>query len=321
LSARERIRTVFTGSGDLIRLAYRDPEHVSERLTLYGSQRLGEPSLAWADQIRRARPDAPPAVVAEELRTQSARIARIDGAIAGTPFYLAVVPGYLSYLWQEGRMALRIAALYGRDPEAPRTSAEVLALRGVHPTVEAAEAALAAVRDRPAPEEVKERRGLSTWIRSVRMLLVFGGFISAPSEDKRRREGMSDWLRDAAGVAIGVTIWLVTWVFPLAFMIAMSWACESHARKLGRRAVALYDGEAATVQAAIEVARTRRDRGHDTRQLARGAALALSIAVPIGFVAYVDHVRNTVGVNWLGAIGALVALSLVGALAVVGARR
>src|SRR4051794_10284223 len=103
---RERVRTVFTGSRDLVRIAYRDPEHVSERITLYAAQRLGEPSRAWAEAARQARPDTPRAVLAEELRMQSANVARVDGAVAGTPFYLAVVPGYLSYLWQEARMAL-----------------------------------------------------------------------------------------------------------------------------------------------------------------------------------------------------------------------
>ncbi len=32
----------------LARIAYRDPEHVAERLTLFGSQHLGDPSLEWA---------------------------------------------------------------------------------------------------------------------------------------------------------------------------------------------------------------------------------------------------------------------------------
>ena len=60
---------------------------------------------------------------------------------------------------------------------------------------------------------------------------------------------------------------------------------------------------------------------------ARGATccvarlLALSIAVPIGFVAYADHVRQTTGINWLGALGALVAASLVIATTVFARRR
>ena len=53
----------------------------------------------------------------------------------------------------------------------------------------------------------------------------------------------------------------------------------------------------------------------------RGALLALSIAVPIGFIAYADHVRQTTGINWLGALGALVAASLVIATTVVARRR
>ena len=72
-------------------------------------------------------------MIAEELRTQTAQVARIDGAVSGTPFLIALIPGYLSYLREEGRMVLRTAALYGRDPRELETSAEVLVLRGVHP--------------------------------------------------------------------------------------------------------------------------------------------------------------------------------------------
>ena len=53
----------------------------------------------------------------------------------------------------------------------------------------------------------------------------------------------------------------------------------------------------------------------------RGAALFLSVAIPIGFVGYAQHIRHTVGFNWLGALGALVALSLVIATAVIASRK
>lgn len=316
---RGRIAATFSGSRELARLAYRDPEHLSERITLYAMQRLGEPSWTWADAVRRARPDVPVRTLADELRKQSAELARVDGAIAGTPFYLAVVPGYLGYLWQEGRMGLRTAALYDHDPRELRTAAEMLALRGVHSTVEAAEASLVAVRDRPLPDKPEARRPLRTWIRSVQMILVFGGFLAAPTS--QHPEGIRGWLRAAAELLLGAVIWAITWVLPVTFMIAMAWACESHARQLGLRALALYDGEAATSKEAIADARRHRDRGHDRRQVVRVAALALSVAIPIGFVAYVNHVRQTVGVNWLGALGALVAVAVVIATAVIGSRR
>ena len=172
-------RTLSNGRR-LARLAYRDPEHVAERLTLFGSQQVGDQALDWAKRVREEQPDSPRALIAEELRTETARVARVDGAIAGTPFLIALVPGYLAYLWQEGIMERRMAALYGHDPRELETSARVLALRGVHPTVDAARAALIEVRDASLPEKPTARRPLRVWVRSIYVLLVFGGFISAP---------------------------------------------------------------------------------------------------------------------------------------------
>ena len=141
-SGKGRVRRTLSGWRQLGRIAYRDPEHVAERLTLYSARNLGEPSLEWAQAAREARPDVPRAVIAEELRTQTAQVARIDGAVSGTPFLIALIPGYLSYLREEGRMVLRTAALYGRDPRELETSAEALVLRGAHPTVDVAREAL-----------------------------------------------------------------------------------------------------------------------------------------------------------------------------------
>src|ERR1700744_5166357 len=100
-SGHRGVRRTLAGWRQLGRIAYRDPAHVAERLTLYGAQHLGQPSPDWAEQVRETRPEVARAVIAEELRTQSAQVARIDGAITGTPFLVALVPGYLGYLWQE----------------------------------------------------------------------------------------------------------------------------------------------------------------------------------------------------------------------------
>ena len=312
--ARARVRRALAGWRQLVRVAYRDPQHVAERLTLYGARNLGQTALDWAHEVHEARPETPPAVIADELRTQTSQIARIDGAISGTPFLIALVPGYLTYLWEEGRMVLSTAALYGRDPRELDTSAEVLVLRGVHPDVDTARAALEKVRGDPLPEKPAERRSLRTWVRSVYVLLIFGGFMSAPSDanDEARHPRM----KAAAGIIVATAIWLTTWVLPLTFMIAMAWGCETHARQLGRRALLFYDGDADSAQAAIAVAKKQVDRGHNKRQVLRMTLLTLSIAVPIAFVAYADHVRQKTGINWLGALGALVAVSLVLAMSV-----
>ena len=110
-------------------------------------------------------------------------------------------------------------------------------------------------------------------------------------------------------------------MLPVTFMIAMAWGCETHARQLGRRTLLFYDGEAGSVLEAINDADERRDQGHDKRAILRTVAIALSVVVPIAFIAYIDHVRNTVGFNWLGALGALVALSVVIAIAAIANRR
>lgn len=314
-----RIRRVFSGSRELAQIVYRDPEHVAERLTLYASRQLGDASRAWSQSALASRPHTNPATLAEELRTQTAQMARIDGAISGTPFFLALVPGYLTYLWLEMRMTLRTAALYGRDPAELRTGAEMLALRGVHPDVQTAEAALIKARDAQMPDRPVARRSLRTWVRSVYALLVFGGFVSR--RNAMLHQGAAGRVRTGLAVLMAGAIWVITWVLPVTFMIAMAWGCESHARQLGRRALILYGGEAASAGSAIATADERRDRGDDKRTILRGVALFLSVAIPIAFIAYVDHVRNTVGVNWLGALGGLVAVSLVIATVVVSSRR
>ncbi len=321
LRFRPAARRTLAGSRDLIRLIYRDPEHVAERITLYATRMLGESSAQWAREIRDERPDDSALTIAEDLRGQSASVARIDGAIAGTPFFVALVPGYVGYLWQEARMTLRLAALYGHDATSLRTAAELLALRGVHPTAEAAEQALLEVQDKPLPGKPPRRRPVRHWVHSIYILLVFGSFLPPPSKNQRRG-GWREWARTIVGLAAGGALWAITWIFPATFMIAMAWGCEGNTRRLWRRTVAFYSGEAPTTQGAIATVAALRTRERPgVRQALRALLVALSVAVPIAFIAYVDHVRNTTGVNWLGAVGALVALSLVIATTVIASRR
>jgi hypothetical protein len=193
------MRSLFSGSREAAALVRRDPEHVPERLVLLAVHRLGEPSLQWARQ--ELSDGADPGAVATHLRHQSGRFARIDGAISGTPFFLALVPGYLGYLWQEAMLALRTAALYGHDPRSLRAGAEILALRGIHPSVEAAQAAIQQVDATPLPDKPEQRRPIRYWVRSVRMVLVFGGFLSPPSS--KSLEGTRAKVLAALGLILG----------------------------------------------------------------------------------------------------------------------
>jgi hypothetical protein len=255
--------------------------------------------------------------IADELGAKSARIARIEGAVAGTPFYVALVPGYMNDLWQEVRMTLRLAALYGRDPAALHTAAEVLLLRGAYPSIQAAEAGLSALQAASLPPDPAERQSLRLWIRSVRRLLVFGGFLSPPSGIPH--DGLLSWLCDALGLVAGAAVWVVTWIFPATFMIAMASGCHTHARRLFRTAVDYYAGEKILSKTAREQALELRH--HSKREFAHGAALSVSILIPIGFLVYATRVQDRVGLNATSALGLLVAISLVVAATVYGRHR
>jgi hypothetical protein len=149
-------------------------------------------------------------------------------------------------------------------------------------------------------------------------VLVFGGFLS-PRADRAtpRKHGK---LLAAGGLMVGAVVWIVTWVFPLTFMLLMAWGCESNARDLGRRALSFYGGGEETARAAIAAAHSGYHAGREKRRVLRTIALVLSIALPVAFVAYADHIRNKTGVTALAAAGALVALSVVLATTVVARR-
>ena len=81
-----------------------------------------------------------------------------------------------------------------------------------------------------------------------------------------------------------------------------------------------YSGESTDIDAAIAAADEGNDEGHTKRDLMRAGLLALSVAIPVAFIAYADHVRQTTGVNWVGALGAVVGVSLVLAISIRASR-
>jgi hypothetical protein len=303
----------------LIVAAYRDPQHAAERFALNNNQRLAEPSRQWAQRVTHERPDVPRAVIAEEQRTQSARAAAIEGAVAGSPFLIALIPGYVAYLRQEARMLLRTAALYDRDPRELETTAEILALRGVHPTVDAARSALLEAQAVPQPEKPTKRRPLRTWVRAGYVLLILGGFLSGSSSEGKQTSHPR--LKTAFACLVGFTIWIITWVLPVTFMLAMAWGCDANARRLGRKALTFLESDPDEAQASIDAAKHTKEPGHYRRKVLRGALLILSVVIPLGFIAWADHQRQSTGITGLSAVGALVALSLVIGTAVAAKRR
>jgi hypothetical protein len=109
-------------------------------------------------------------------------------------------------------------------------------------------------------------------------------------------------------------------VVPVTFMIVMSWACESDARRFGRRVTEFYgqEGDDAAVASARAAAR---EEEHRARTLLRATLLVLSIALPLAFLAgSMLHGHGPLGIDVPRAVGALVALALVIAVAVAASR-
>ncbi|HEY6397116.1 MAG TPA: hypothetical protein VIX82_06655 [Solirubrobacteraceae bacterium] len=88
-----RVRHTLSGWRQLARIAYRDPEHVAERLTLYGAQHLGEPSLDWANRVRGARPDVPQAAQSATIASDHhGCVPPTDSSDSSAPMLAAKIP-------------------------------------------------------------------------------------------------------------------------------------------------------------------------------------------------------------------------------------
>jgi hypothetical protein len=143
-------------------------------------------------------------------------------------------------------------------------------------------------------------------------ILILAGFLSAPEEDDEPGQ-LTPWAKVMRAVRFVVAglIWALTWVLPVTFMIMMSWACESDARRFGQRVTTHYGDEGDDIAIAIATA-DRRAGGNRLLTVARGALVVLSLAIPLAFIAAtVAGGKGPLGVNVPEAVGALAALALV----------
>jgi hypothetical protein len=285
---------------ELLRLLRHHPRYLPERLVVFAVEHLAEPTREWAKSHSASDSDG--------IKRDTVMVSRVDGAVSGTPFFIALVPAYVAFLWAQARMVMRIAALHGRDPTAPGMAAELLALRGVYPSVAEASEALERIGTGAPPARRRDR--VIAWAFLVRRILVLAAFMeSSDPEEKPSRVGQALALA-AAGV-----IWLLTWVFPISFMIVMSWACESSTRSLGSLAIDYYSHTDLHSARRLERSRIRRDPGSERRRVIRTILLALSLAIPLVLIAFAVS-KPFHGVGWLQLVAPLAGLSVVIALAV-----
>jgi hypothetical protein len=305
-----RVRQSLRVPGALVRLLSRDPQHIAERLTIYAVDRRADGAQKWAQRVRDAEPGESRAAIVDVQRRRTVSTARIDGAVAGTPFFIALVPAYLAFLQQEVRFHLRIAALYGHDLADPQVAADFLVLRGVHQNREQALAELDVVRATPVPPK-GGRTPLRSWYGAVVRILILAGFLSAPDEDEPGP--LSGWEKVVRAIRfiVAALIWALTWVVPITFMILMSWGCENDARRFGQR-VATHYADHGTDAAVAMASADRKAGGNRAVSIARGALVVVSVAIPLALIAStLVNGAGPLGVNVPEELAALVALALV----------
>jgi hypothetical protein len=292
----------------LLRSLWAQPSDAPEQLMIAAAARLGEPSWQFAQRLRRARPTATPSQLSVGVRTQAVRITRIDGAISGSPFFIALVPAYVAMLWEQARMALRMAAIHHRDPRDPAIVAELLWLRGMHPSIEDAQTAVDRTRGR-ASREKRAHLGLRGWYELGRRFLVLAGFL-APSEPSAADPPR--W-RQALALVGFAAVWAITWIVPITFMLLMAFSCATSTRTLADRAHTFY-GEDAERVAPPTLPETWREIG-----FVRGAVITVSVGVPLAALG-ISAQSHPAGIHWYYVLAALLGLSLVLSLAALSAR-
>src|SRR5215831_4680187 len=99
---------------------------------------IGEPAPnIWETRPRSPRSiPTPQQLVSERLPARAVHLCRVQGAIPGTPFLIALIPAYVAVLWERARLLMRIAALHGRDPGTHQVAAEILAPRRIYNSVD-----------------------------------------------------------------------------------------------------------------------------------------------------------------------------------------
>jgi hypothetical protein len=285
--------------GALLRRLRSDPDHAPEQLVLFAVDHMREQSREFGARA---------AETSAEVRDRAVAVTRLDGAVSGSPFLIALVPAYVAMLWEQARMALRIAALHGRDTSDPEIAAELLWLRGAHADIAVARAAIATAAAGPRR---KVKRGFWGWVVLGRRLLILAGFLPPPDPSKPESPAWRRYM----GLAAGGFLYAITWIFPVSFMLVMAFSSVNSTRALAARADAYYGG--GTAPAALPPSRPHVPL---VTRVVRTLLVGLSVGIPLAGLAVSAHSRPA-GIHWYYVLAALLGVSLVIGLSASTARR
>jgi hypothetical protein len=137
-----------------------DPAHAAEMLALAAVERFGPEAQQWVASQRAAYPGIPDEHLAGLTRNRFIQVSKYSGAVAGVAGVVGAVVDFGVLAWNQARMVLHLAAIYGEDPQHRDRAAELLMLQNVHKVLGTAQAALDVVaRQAPASSLLKRDGG------------------------------------------------------------------------------------------------------------------------------------------------------------------
>ena len=202
-----------------------DPHHASELVLLRVLAQVGPNVTAQATAQTKA--GTPVEHATKRLIRRATSLARRDGAITGSSFYVGMPSAMAAIYCSQLLLVLRIAALYGREPTDPARAAEMLVFQGRYADVETAAAALRRAGTAASPDH----QGFSirtTVVRTARQVPQMVGM----RVQTVRRGGPWAMMISAATLA--------SYLVPFVGIPAWAASNSRATRQLGKAAVAYY---------------------------------------------------------------------------------
>jgi hypothetical protein len=145
-----------------------DPTHAPEYLAVAAVETFGPEADRWVRTFRAKNPTVTEAYVALSVRARFVRLSSYSGAAAGVAGAVGAILDIGVLAWNQARMLLHLAAVYGFDPTDPERAAEMLVLRGIQTKLDTARTAVDVARRKQDATALLQRvptgrgRGLAT---------------------------------------------------------------------------------------------------------------------------------------------------------------
>jgi hypothetical protein len=209
----------------LVALVRQNPARINELAVLWTLPRVSPGAARQSVAVIEPNEDA--ARVQHEARKairEAAGNARWAGAILGSSFYVGMAPALAMVYFDQILAVLRIAAIYGRDPNEPARAAEILVIQGHYRTVKLAEAAL-----RAATTPSTSR---SAFTRTERLAVLLHALPSMIGLQLRRMKNPLDVVIGAAEA--------VSYFLPVVSIPVWIYANSRATGRLGKAAISFY---------------------------------------------------------------------------------